>query len=1048
MNLIYSSLKRPITVLVLVSGIIIASLLATTTIPIDIFPKLNLPVIYVIEPYAGMTPQQMEGFFSTRLQDQFLYINGIKNVTSKNIQGVSILKLTFFENVNMAEATAQVALQLNRAMQFFPPGALPPQVIRFDASSLPVGTLVFSSKDRKLEEIADLAATRIRPMFSSIPGIATPPPIGSNVRTIIVNMDPDKLRSYNLTADQIVTAIAGNNVSAPSGNIRINNTMYLATTNALETKVKDFGEIPVKTENEKTIFVHDIGTVSDGADMTTGYALIDGKRSIYMPVVKTPDASTWEVVQQLKAKIPEMQSLLPEDVEIKYVFDQSIFVINSVKSLISEGVIGAILTGLMVMLFLKDLRSCLVVVINIPLSVFAAVLCLKLAGQTINIMTLSGLALAIGILVDEATVTIENIHQHLEMGKVKKSAILDACNEISFPKLLILLCVLAVFAPSFIMQGVPKALFLPLSLSIGFAMIASFLLSQSMVPILANWILDERHYQKRQAGGHHETKEKAKGFEALRQRYEHLLQWMMAHKKRNVSVYLVLATGLTAVAFVWIGKDMLPKTNSGQYQIKLRLADGTRFERTEAMSLDVIRVLDSLSGNHVFITSTLVGMIPGNNATGNLFIFNSGYHEACLQVQFDDAFRMDKDRFQELFRNTMQQKMPEVRVSFEPIELTEKIMSQGAATPIEVQVAGKSMPEIEDYARRLVKLLKQVPYMRDVQIAQPLKFPTVNIRLERYKIAQMGLELQDITNTLAAFTSSSRYTEKNLWLDARSAYSFQVQAQVQEYIMKSLDDLKEIPLMQGHAGLVLQDVADITIDTSVGEYDRSGPRRFVTVSANLCRTDLNRGTEAVNKAIAGLGELPKGLVIDVMGMSNLLTQTLGSLQNGLLFAILVIFLLLAANFESFQVSLSVLSTIPAVLLGSLCLLLLTGATLNLQSYMGIIMSTGVSVANSILIITNAEKLRYHMNNDVKAAALRAASLRLRPILMTSLAMIAGMIPMASGFGEAGDQSAPLGRAVIGGLFSSTFAALFIVPQCWAWIRAKSSLKTSSLLPEE
>ena len=1070
MSLISASLKRPITILVIVTSVVLSSLLAINTIPIDIFPRLNLPVIYVIEPYGGMTPQQMEGFFATRLQDQFLYINGIKNVTSKNLQGISILKLTFFESTNMAEASAQVALQLNRAMQFFPPGALPPQVIRFDASSLPVGTLVFSSTDRKLEEIADLAATRIRPMFSSIPGISTPPPVGSNVRTVVLNMDPDKLRSYNLTADEVVKAIAANNVTAPSGDIRIGNVMYMATTNALEDHVRNFEDIPIKTDDVNTVRLRDIGTVQDAADITTGYALINGKRSIYMPVVKTPDASTWEVVQQLKSRIPEMQSLLPDDVHIGYVFDQSIFVMNSVKSLITEGILGAILTGLMVILFLKDWRSCIVVIVTIPLSVLSAVLCLHLAGQTINIMTLSGLALAIGVLVDEATVTIENIHQHLEAGKKKKQAILDACEEISFPKLLILLCILAVFAPSFVMVGVPRALFLPLSMSIGFAMIASFLLSQSIVPIIANYLLKEDMFayhhgepphtnagfglDKAETGqivehARKERKEPEKNnfFENIKLRFTTALSKFILKKKRNVSFYLVITTLLTALCFMHIGKDMLPKTNNGQYQVRLRLPEGTRLERTETMVLDVLQLLDSMTGGHVSITSAYAGMIPGNNATANLFVFNSGSHEAVLQVQVDEKFRLDKDLFQDSFRHVLARNMPNVKVCFEPIELTEKIMSQGANTPIEVQVAGKDMHDIEMTANRLADKMKQISFLRDVQIGQPLKYPIINILLDRYKISQMGLKLDDISRSISAFTSSSRFTEKNLWLDTKSAYSFQVQAQVQEYIMNSLEDLKEIPIQSGKAGLVLQDVASIVLDTAAGEYDRTGPRRFVTVNANLYQKDLQAGTDEVTKVISSLGTLPKGLLIDVRGMSDLLTQTLGSLQSGLIFAIVVILLLLAANFESFRVSFAVISTIPAVLLGALTFLLMTGATLNLQSYMGIIMSTGVSVANSILIVTNAEKLRFEFHNNIAKATVYAAGARLRPIMMTSMAMIAGMIPMASGLGEAGDQSAPLGRAVIGGIFASTFAALFIVPQCYAWLQQKATLKTSSLLPE-
>ena len=1053
----------------MVAAVVLGSLVAVSNIPIDIFPKLNLPVIYVIEPYGGMTPQQMEGFFATRLQDQFLYINGIKNITSKNVQGMMLMKLTFFESTNMAEATAQLSLQVNRSMQFFPPGAFPPQVIRFDASSLPVGTLVFSSDEKTLDQIADLAATRIRPMFATIPGIATPPPVGSNQRTVVINIDPSKLRSFNLSPEEVVKMIAANNVTAPSGNIRMGNTMYLATTNALEPNVKAFGDIPLRADALHAAFLRDVATVADGADVTTGYALINGKRSVYMPVVKTPDASTWDVVKALKAKIPEMQSIMPDDVHISYVFDQSVFVINAVNSLISEGVLGAILTGLMVLLFLRDWRSCLVVVITIPLAVMAGVLCLKLAGQTINIMTLSGLALAIGVLVDEATVTIENIHQHLELGKPKKLAIYDACTEIAFPKLLILLCILAVFAPSFIMSGVPRALFLPLSLSIGFAMTASYLLSMSLVPIISNWLLKAEMYAYKHgelhahagnaldtvevgqidAHGIEEAKhpEKNDFFERLKVRFHSVLQKAVLKRKRNVLVYMTTTLAFIAGLFWWIGKDMLPKTNSGQYQIKLRLPDGTRLERTEEMAVNVLGLLDSITRGHVLITSTYAGTIPGNNATGNLFVFNSGSHEALMQVQVNKEFVGDKDRFQEDVRNAVGRRFPSLRMSFEPMELTEKIMSQGASTPIEVQVAGKDMDDIRTYAERLEALLAAIPYFRDVQIRQPLKYPTVKVTLDRYKMAHLGLNLNDVAKSLTAFTSSSRFIEKNMWLDAQSAYSFQVQTQVQEYNITGLEDLKEIPLQAQPGGPVLQDVADFETDTTVGEYDRSGPRRFVTVSANLYKKDLASGTKDVNAAIAHLGALPKGLVVEVQGMSGLLTDTMSGLQNGLMFAVVVILLLLAANFESFQVSLAVLSTIPAVLLGALVFLLLTGATLNLQSYMGIIMSTGVSVANSILIVTNAEKLRIDYRNDVVRAAVDAASIRLRPILMTALAMIAGMVPMAAGLGEAGDQSAPLGRAVIGGLVASTFAALFIVPQCYVWLRQRSTLKSTSLMPE-
>jgi len=493
--MVKAALKRPITVLVLFVGLLLFSIISLRTVPIDIFPSLNSPTVYVIQQYGGMSAQQMEGIFSTRMQDHFLYVDGLKNIESKNIQGLTLLKLSFYEGTDMAEASAEIAIQVNRCLAFFPPGALPPEVVRFDASSLPVGELVFSSSTRSLNDVFDMAGTLIRPLFGKIPGLSAPPAFGSNARSIILKTDPQKLRELNISPEQVVEALGHNNSITPSGNVRIQGTMFVASVNSQEEKVKDFGDIPIISNGVNTIYVRDVAKVEDASDIVVDYALINGKRSVYFPVVKTASASTWDVVQNLRKEIPEMQSLLPADVHISYEFDQSVFVMNSAKSLMTEGILGAILTGLMVLLFLKDWRSSLVVIITIPVAILSAVFFLKLAGQTINMMTLSGLSLAIGILVDQATVTIENIHQHFEMGKGKKQAIQDACIEISFPLLLILLCILAVFAPSFVMSGVPKAMFLPLSLSIAFAMIFSYIAAQTLVPIIANWLLKAEMFQ-------------------------------------------------------------------------------------------------------------------------------------------------------------------------------------------------------------------------------------------------------------------------------------------------------------------------------------------------------------------------------------------------------------------------------------------------------------------------------------------------------------------------------------------------------------------------
>ncbi|MDP4213050.1 MAG: efflux RND transporter permease subunit [Bacteroidota bacterium] len=1066
--MVRAALKRPITVLVLFMGLLLFSIAAIRTIPIDIFPKLNLPTIYVIESYGGMSPQQMEGFFSTRMQDQFLYVNGIQNIESKNIQGLTLIKLSFYENTNMAEASAQVALQVNRASKFFPPGALPPQVIRFDASSLPVGQLVFSSKTKSLKEIYDLVATRIRPMFASVAGLSAPPPFGANSRSIVVSVDPEKLRRFNISPDQVVEAIAKNNAMTPAGNLRIDSLMYVTTVNSLEDHVQEFEDIPLVTNGASTVFIHDIATVADASDVTVDYALINGKRSVYIPVVKTAEASTWDVVQHLKSKLPEMKNLLPDDVNISYEFDQSVFVMNSVKSLMTEGILGAILTGLMVLLFLRDWRSSLVVIITIPVAILSSLLFLNLFGQTINIMTLSGLALAIGVLVDQATVTIENIHQHLEMGKSKRQAILDACEEISFPLLLILLCILAVFAPSFVMTGVPKAMFLPLSLSIGFAMIFSFIAAQTLVPVISNWLLKEDMFRYQHTGFHahaglalndqetdevtahtqQDTRNSSENgfFQRIKMRLTGRLEKWMPKRKLIVSIYVILSLAAAGSCFVIIGKDLLPKSNAGELQIRIKEPDGTRLEKTERTVNGILKVLDSTVNGHVAISSTYVGLVPSSYGTSNLYIFNSGTNEALMEVELDKSFKTNLDQLKDKLRANIYAAYPGVTISFEPIELTEKIMAQGAATPIEVRVAGKNFDNIKNYATNLVSKLKKIVYLRDVQIVQPLHYPTISMHIDRYRLAQMGLNLNEVARSITDATSSSRFTEKVQWLDTKVAYTYQVQVEVPEYLMNSIEQLKSISLVKGKSRPILSDVAQFSMDTLPGEYDRSGPRRFLTVSANINHKDLGSATAAVEKAVKSLGTPPPGLVAQIRGMSSLLTETLSSLQTGLMVAIVVILLLLAANYQSFGLAISVLATVPAVLLGAMLMLLATGATLNLQSYMGIIMSTGVSVANAILIVTNAESLRLEYKDPFKAAWV-SAGIRLRPILMTSMAMIAGMIPMASGIGDAGDQSAPLGAAVIGGLAASTFAALFIVPLVYGWVRQNASYRSVSLLPE-
>jgi multidrug efflux pump subunit AcrB len=1065
MNMIQAALRNPITVLVAISGIMFFSVLAAFKIPIDIFPALDFPTIYVAQPYGGMAPDKMDGLIAARYQDQFLYVSGIKEIEVKSIQGLSLIKLSFYAGTDMGQAAAEVANQVTRAQSYMPQGTVPPQVVRFDASSIPVGQLVFESDSKSLNEIQDAAASRIRPMFSNIPGVSAPPPFGGNQRSIVVRVDPEKMLSYELTPEEIVKAIADNNQPSAAGNIRVGDKVAMTPMNSFINKPEEFLTIPIRIGKGPAVYIRDIATVEDAADITVGYAIINGKRAVYIPVVKKAEASTVQVVKNVKEAIPKLQNAISADIHLSYEFDQSVYVVNALESVLSEGVIGALLTGLMVLLFLNDWRSAVIVVINIPVSLAAALLMLKLCGQTLNIMTLSGMALAIGILVDESTVTIENIHQHLEMGKNKARAILDACLEIAFPKLLILLCILVVFAPAFIMSGIPKSMFLPLSLAVGFSMIASFLLSQTFVPVISNWLLKSTHAHSTDQHIDHgmamdavevdqieneidNPNKPVKGFEKFKLKYTDFIERNMKRKNLIIGFYLFGCAVTIFAGFKLIGTDVLPRTNNKQFQLRMAAPDGTRIETTEKYYEKLLGIIEDIIGkDNIEITSSYVGTQPSSYGSSPIFVFTSGPQEAVMQIAIKEETEINMQAFQEKLRAQVADKMPDTEITFEPIELTEKIMSQGASTPIQVEVASKNIMEAKYFAEKIMQQMKGIHYLRDIKIIQPLDYPTYDITVDRVLAGKNDITPKEILKSMVSATSSSRFIEKNLWMDPKNGLAYQVQVQIPEYDMKSEQDMMSIPLRSGENRVLLSNVATISPNSVPGEIDRKGPNKLVTISASIYDQDLGKAGQDVANAIKIVGKPPRGIVVNLKGLVPLLDDTLSSLQVGLLIAIVVIFLLLSANFQSFSMSLVVLSTIPAVIAGSIWMLLLTGSTLNLQSYMGLIMSVGVSVANALLMITNAESIRLDIGDATKASVL-AASTRIRPILMTSIAMIVGMIPMASGMGEGGDQVAPLGRAVIGGLFASTIVALTVLPMVFASIQNKASLTSVSLDPED
>lgn len=1037
MKLIEGALRKPITVMVAVLAIAFFSFLAIRNMKIDIFPRFGLPTIYVAQPYGGLSPEQMESFVTGYYEYHFLYVTGVKAVESKSVQGNALIKIVFHEGTDMSQAAAEVVGYVNRSRAFMPPGTVPPFITRFDAGSVPVGQLVFSSETRTLGEIADLALFKVRPMFSTLPGVSAPPPFGGSAKTVIIKVDPEKVQRYNFTPEEIVKALASSNVISPAGNIRIGDETLITPQNALAENMSDFGNIPLKLGSGASVYIRDLATVEIGSDVTTSYALINGTRSVYIPVTKRADASTWEVVKNVKKALPDMQAAVPEDIKVSYEFDQSGYVINSLKNLLFEGGLGALLTGLMVLLFLGDRRGALIVVLTIPVAILSSIILLNMVGQTINIMTLGGLALSVGILVDEATVTIENIHRHMEMGKAKAKAILDGCKEIVTPKLLILFSILAVFVPALFMSGIPRGMFLPMSLAVGFAMIASFLLSMTFVPVVAVWIMKQVKHEENADNRFNRFKTNYLGF----------IQRIQKRSGLSLAAYFIAAIAIVSFGFYAIGIDIFPKVDAGQAQVRLRLKTGTRIERTEEATQQLLKTAKEIVGEgNLEISSAFIGTQPSSFPVNLIHLWTSGPHEAVIRINLNKKAGFPIERFKEELREQFTVQFPDAKLSFEPGDLVDQVMNLGSTNPIEVAVLGSKLDASLKVAEQLKNNLAEVDFFRDVQITTPLDYPGLKINIDRVKAGQLGLTVDNIAKSMTAATSSSRFTQPNYWRDPVSGVAYQVQLEYPQYQVDKPEDIEMVPVASSaDRKIYLRDVASWNRISTPAEYDRLNQQRFITLTANIHDKDLGSAVKELDKAIVALGELPAGVKILKRGQTDLLAQTTGELQLGLLIAVIVIFLMLAASFQSFRISLATISILPAVIGGSVLLLLITGHSLNIQSYMGAIMALGVAVANSILYVTNAEDLRRQGN---KNAAFAASSNRLRPILMTSFAMIAGMMPMAMGFGEGGDQIAPLGVAVIGGLLFSMFSTLVFLPLIYRSLVGKPAFNSVSLDPND
>ena len=1037
MNPTRTALRRPVTILVAVLAVCLGGWLAISRMARDVFPPLGIPTIYVAQPFGGMDAAQMEGFLTYYYEYHFLYITGIEHVESKSIQGASLMKLQFHPGTDMSAAMAETVAYVNRARAFMPPGTPGPFITRFDAGSVPVGQLVFSTENpaRTVGQMQDAALNMVRPLFATLPGVSAPPPFGGGARTIVINVKPDRLRALSLSPDEIVQAIAQANVISPSGNMNLGDRYPVVPVNAVVKNIKDLEGVPLRVTAAGAVFIRDVATVDDQSDITTSYALVNGRRTVYMPVTKRSDASTLTVVGLVKANLAKFKAAVPDDVNVTFEFDQTPVVTGAMGNLVKEGALGAVLTGLMVLLFLRSVRSAIIVVINIPIALLAATLALWLTGHGIHLMTLGGLALAVGILVDEATVAIENIHAHLVRGASPARAALDGTIETAGPRFLAMLCVLAVFTPVFFMTGAAKALFAPLALAVGFSMAASFVLSSTLVPILCVWLL-------RKGGEAHavsETQSPPGVFAAL-------LRPFVASRWLLVPAYLV-----AAVLAVWVfgrglGVEIFPQADAGQLAVRLRAPAGTRIDVTEPMALRALDIIKREAGaDNVVLTMGLVGVHAQNYPVNLIHLWNGGPEEMWLAVQFRAGVRVPQLR--EKLRAIFAKELPEARVSFEPADIVSRVMSFGSSTPIEVAVSGPDLAASRGHAEKLLEKLRTLKSLRDVQIAQELDFPSVPVEVNRERAGLLGVREADVARSLVAATNSSRFTTPIYWADPKTGVSYSVQVQIPQALTKSAEDLRNIPITaSGGKTVPLRSVATVGSGTVVGQYERYNMARTVSITANIHGAALGQVAAEVRKAIADVGTPPAKTAVAVRGQITPLEELLAGFQSGLIVAVIVIALLLAANFQSFRLAFVVMSTVPAVLAGVVLMLRFTGTTLNIQSAIGSIMAVGVAIANAILLVTFAERARREGRTPVEAALAGAAG-RLRPILMTSFAMCAGMAPMALGFGESGAQTAPLGRAVLGGLVAATLATLFILPCVFALVTTRK-VRSVSLDPDD
>jgi CzcA family heavy metal efflux pump len=1052
------ALSRPYTFIVMAMVIILLTPLVLLRTPTDIFPDINIPVISLVWNFTGLEPTEMEQRITSNSERAVTtLVNDVEHIESQSINGIAVVKIYFQPKANLQSALAQTTAIVQTILRQLPPGTTPPLVVTYSASTVPVIQIGLTSDSLSEQQLFDFGNNFIRTQLATVQGAALPFPYGGKQRLISVDLDAQALQSKGLSPNDIVNAINAQNLLLPTGTVKLGTIEYNVELNGAPQTIKELNDLPVKTVNGATIYMREVAHIRDGFSPQTNIVRANGQRGVLMSVYKSGSASTLDIVERVKKSLDDYSSSLPEGLHVTNFFDQSLFVRASIKGVVREAIIAGVLTAVMILVFLGNWKSTIIIAVSIPLSILVSILCLSALGETINIMTLGGMALAVGILVDDATVEIENINRNLAMGKETVQAILDGAQQIAVPAFVSTLCICIVFIPMFFLSGVAKFLFVPLAEAVIFAMLASYMWSRTIVPTLAMYLLSaedeynpEHHKGEKQGFFRRIQQIFEHAFERFREGYRRALNAALASSLVFTACFLIFCVLSAGLVFV-LGRDFFPKVDAGQIRLHFRARTGLRIEETARLSDQIDAVIrETIPKEELETVLDNLG-VPYSGL--NLSYSNSGTFgtsDGEILVQLNEEKRSKaSDAYIKQLREKLPSRFPGVQFFFQPADIVTQILNFGVPAPIDIEITGANQPANYVIAAKLASQMKHIPGASDVHIQQAFDTPTLRMEIDRTRAQAVGLQARDVAQNVLVSLSSSFQTTPAFWLDPKNGVSYNVAVQTPQYRVDDYQSLQNTPIggvVPGTQPQILANMVDTSTVARPAVVSHYNVQPMINIYASVDGRDLGAVADEITKLVNNVtGQLPRGSHIVIRGQVLTMRNSFTGLAVGLVGAILLVYLLIVVNFQSWLDPFIIITALPGALAGICWMLLLTHTTLNVPSLTGAIMSVGVATANSILMVSFARE-QLDEGKNAHDAALEAGFVRVRPVIMTALAMIIGMIPMSLGLGEGGEQNAPLGRAVIGGLLFATFATLFFVPCVFSMIhgrRKRASAETAA-----